>query len=181
MPRLPAAPPLGLGLRQGRLGVRVGGRRRQRGVGRVLVEPGLQLRDFALELGDLPGLPLDQGQDVRWQCGQNVRRNRRGCIHAAGNSSRNRAPMLPRPVNGYQLFRGSKAHDYEWLRDLYYLRGGARFPPEVVEAFSTVAVWGTELRYQPGTVPDDDAEVRQSTISAWKSCRRSGRKESQQA
>jgi HEPN domain-containing protein len=57
-----------------------------------------------------------------------------------------------------QLFRGSKAHDYDWLRELYYVKGGARFPPAVVQAFSTVSVWGTEMRYQPGTIPDDDAE-----------------------
>lgn len=57
-----------------------------------------------------------------------------------------------------ELFRGRKAHDYEWLRDVYYSKGGARFPPDVVQAFSTVSVWGTEMRYQPGTIPEDDAE-----------------------
>lgn len=62
------------------------------------------------------------------------------------------------------LFRGGKAHDYDWLRDVYYQRGGARFPPDVVEAFNTVSVWGTEMRYQPGTVPEDDAEAFLSAV-----------------
>jgi HEPN domain-containing protein len=65
-----------------------------------------------------------------------------------------------------QLFRGSKAHDYDWLRDLYYERKGARFPPEVVEAFSKVSVWGTEMRYQPGTIPDDDADEFLTAVKA---------------
>lgn len=56
-------------------------------------------------------------------------------------------------------FRGGKAHDYDWLRELYYTHGGSRFPPEVVEAFSTVSVWGTEMRYQPSPIPDDEAEA----------------------
>ena len=28
-------------------------------------------------------------------------------------------------------FRGSKAHEYEWLRSLYLTNGGARFPREI--------------------------------------------------
>lgn len=63
-------------------------------------------------------------------------------------------------------FRGGKAHDYDWLRELYYVKEGARFPPEVVEAFSTVSVWGTEMRYQPGTIPDDDAQEFLTAVEA---------------
>jgi hypothetical protein len=69
-----------------------------------------------------------------------------------------------------KLFRGGKAHDYDWLRDVYHSKEGAHFPPDVVQAFSTVSVWGTEMRYQPGTIPDDDAEeflVAVETIWDW--------------
>lgn len=54
-------------------------------------------------------------------------------------------------------FRGARAHDFDWLRNVYIERGGPRFPPAVVEAFSNVLVWGVELRYQPGTLDDDEA------------------------
>lgn len=66
--------------------------------------------------------------------------------------------------------RGGKAHEYEWLRGQYYTRGGPRFPPDVLQAFSTAAVWGTELRYQPGTLEEEDAKdffASAEVIRAW--------------
>lgn len=35
-------------------------------------------------------------------------------------------------------FRGSKAHEYEWLRSLYLINGGARFPREITQHFTLV-------------------------------------------
>src|SRR5690349_6619004 len=32
-------------------------------------------------------------------------------------------------------FRGSRAHEYEWLRSLYLTNGGARFPREITQHF----------------------------------------------
>ncbi|HXD86400.1 MAG TPA: HEPN domain-containing protein [Urbifossiella sp.] len=67
-------------------------------------------------------------------------------------------------------FRTIKAHDFEWLRQMYYKQGGAGFPRDVVEAFSIVSGWSTDMRYQPGTVPDDDAEAfleAADVISKW--------------
>ena len=56
-----------------------------------------------------------------------------------------------------EQFRGGKAHDFVWLRDMYRVHKGPNLPPDVVEAFSEVAIWDTDLRYEPGTVADDDA------------------------
>jgi HEPN domain-containing protein len=67
-------------------------------------------------------------------------------------------------------FRGAKAHEYQWLQDRYYSLGGARFPPAVVQAFEPVAVWGTELRYKPGTLREEDAReffASAEMIRAW--------------
>ncbi len=55
-------------------------------------------------------------------------------------------------------FRGAGAHNYDWLWFVYAEHGGARFPKEVTEAFLIIDNWGTDLRYNPGTIPPDDAE-----------------------
>jgi HEPN domain-containing protein len=36
------------------------------------------------------------------------------------------------------MFRGARAHDYEWLLHLYVEKGGARMPPSVVPHFARV-------------------------------------------
>lgn len=56
-------------------------------------------------------------------------------------------------------FRGAKAHEYEWLRSLYLINGGARFPREINQHFTLVNDWSTDLRYTPRTVPPEDAEA----------------------
>lgn len=56
-------------------------------------------------------------------------------------------------------FRGSKAHEFEWLRSLYLLNGGARFPSETTQQFTLVSDWSTELRYTPRSVQPDEAEA----------------------
>jgi HEPN domain-containing protein len=60
--------------------------------------------------------------------------------------------------NVLNTFRGSVAHKYDWLRFMYKEYGGAGLPKEILEAFRIVEDWGTDLRYQPGTIPADDAE-----------------------
>lgn len=67
-------------------------------------------------------------------------------------------------------FRGSGAHNYDWLRFMYSKYGGADFPKEIVEAFVIIEDWGTDLRYQPGTIPLNDAEeflIAVRRIWAW--------------
>lgn len=71
-------------------------------------------------------------------------------------------------------FRGVKAHDFDWLRDVYFRRGGSRFPPDVVEAFSDVVFWGVDLRYQPGTLDEDEVAkffAAARTIRSWAKAR----------
>jgi HEPN domain-containing protein len=57
-----------------------------------------------------------------------------------------------------RTFRGSRAHDFEWLRSLYLTGGGPRFPREITEAFTLVDSWSTDLRYVPRTLRCDEAE-----------------------
>ena len=63
-------------------------------------------------------------------------------------------------------FRGSKAHEYEWLRSLYLTNGGARFPREITQHFTLVNDWSTDLRYTPRSVRADDAEAFLASAAA---------------
>ncbi|SFI88392.1 HEPN domain-containing protein [Planctomicrobium piriforme] len=54
-------------------------------------------------------------------------------------------------------FRGSKAHEFDWLRDQYLLNGGPRFTKEVTKHFTLVNDWSTDLRYSPRGVVEEDA------------------------
>lgn len=54
-------------------------------------------------------------------------------------------------------FRGSRAHDFEWLRSRYLMEGGARFPREITEALTLVGVWSTDLRYLPRNLKTHEA------------------------
>jgi hypothetical protein len=54
-------------------------------------------------------------------------------------------------------FRGTKAHDFEWLRTQYLQGGGPRFSREVLEAFTLVNAWSTGMRYLPRTLGKDVA------------------------
>jgi HEPN domain len=56
-------------------------------------------------------------------------------------------------------FRGGKAHEYEWLRSLYLINGGARFPREITMHFTLVNDWSTDLRYTPRSVRANEAEA----------------------
>lgn len=67
-------------------------------------------------------------------------------------------PVRARP-DVLQSFRGGRAHEYEWLRSLYLVNGGARFPREVNQHFTLVNDWSTDLRYTPRSVRADEAEA----------------------
>lgn len=59
-----------------------------------------------------------------------------------------------------ELFAGSKAHNFDWLRSLYDKHGGptpSKKDKELMGAFVVVGTWGTHLRYDPGTMPEDAA------------------------
>jgi len=57
------------------------------------------------------------------------------------------------------LFRGARAHDYEWLLQLYAEKGGARLPLSVVPHFARVNSWSTDMRYAPGTIAAREAQA----------------------
>ncbi len=61
--------------------------------------------------------------------------------------------------NMLMSFRGSKAHEYEWLRSVYLTHGGSRFPREVNQHFTLVNDWSTDLRYTPRSVRMDEAKA----------------------
>ena len=67
-------------------------------------------------------------------------------------------------------FRGTKAHDFEWLRTRYLERGGPRFSREIVDAFAVVNTWSTDMRYLPGKQKTKEAEgflAAAETIIRW--------------
>jgi hypothetical protein len=57
-----------------------------------------------------------------------------------------------------QSFRGGRGHDFNWLRDLYYDRGGIPFPRSIARTFALVNNWSTDLRYVPRTVKTSEAD-----------------------
>jgi len=57
------------------------------------------------------------------------------------------------------MFRGARAHDYEWLLHLYVEKGGARMPPSVVPHFARVNAWSTDMRYVPGTIAAHEVQA----------------------
>jgi HEPN domain-containing protein len=54
-------------------------------------------------------------------------------------------------------FRGSKGHDFDWLKRQYFKHGGAQFPSDVMRHFSLVNTWETDLRYYAATARPADA------------------------
>lgn len=58
-----------------------------------------------------------------------------------------------------ERFRGARAHDYEWLLQLYAEKGGARMPSSIVPHFARVNSWSTDMRYAPGTIAMHEAKA----------------------
>lgn len=50
------------------------------------------------------------------------------------------------------MFRGARAHDFDWLRRQYRQRGGPGEPRLTAEHFIRLASWSTELRYSPRSI-----------------------------
>ena len=57
------------------------------------------------------------------------------------------------------MFRGARAHDYEWRLHLYVEKGEARMPLSVVPPFARVNAWSTDMRYTPGTMAAHEAQA----------------------
>ena len=54
-------------------------------------------------------------------------------------------------------FRGRRAHDIEWLRDLYRRSIGGTIPRDVALHLMRVATWDTDLRYETALQAQGDA------------------------
>ncbi|MEX0718585.1 MAG: hypothetical protein WD066_18475 [Planctomycetaceae bacterium] len=55
-------------------------------------------------------------------------------------------------------FRGNRAHDFEWLREVYFEQGGARLTRDMIVAFNWASLWSTDLRYSPRPLVPEDAK-----------------------
>jgi HEPN domain-containing protein len=63
-------------------------------------------------------------------------------------------------------FRGSRAHDIEWLGALYRRYVGATIPREITRHLSRVASWSTDLRYVTGSIKSRDADEFMDSVIA---------------
>jgi hypothetical protein len=59
-----------------------------------------------------------------------------------------------------------QGHDFSWLKHEYQTAGGAPFPPDVQRNFVTVSSWGTDIRYQTGSIKLKEAEAFLSASEA---------------
>ena len=55
-------------------------------------------------------------------------------------------------------FRGSRAHNFDWLRARYFENGGSSMPAEISRYYVLVNSWDTEWRYFSGMALRRDAE-----------------------
>ena len=58
-----------------------------------------------------------------------------------------------------QLFRGVRAHDYDWLMAIYRENGGTRILHDLVAHFMRVSAWSTDMRYSPARIEISEAKV----------------------
>jgi len=63
-------------------------------------------------------------------------------------------------------FRGSRAHDIEWLGALYRRHAGAAIPRDITRHLSRVASWSTDLRYATGSLRSRDADEFMDSVIA---------------
>jgi hypothetical protein len=66
-------------------------------------------------------------------------------------------------------FRGTRAHNIEWLGALYRRHTGRVIPRDVRRHLARVASWSTDLRYVTGTLRQREAEefMESVVISTW--------------
>jgi HEPN domain-containing protein len=74
------------------------------------------------------------------------------------------APGLRREILGE--FRGSRAHDIEWLGALYRRHVAVAVPRDVTRHLSRVASWSTDLRYATGLMKRRDADEFMESVVA---------------
>jgi HEPN domain-containing protein len=74
------------------------------------------------------------------------------------------APGLRKQLLGE--FRGSRAHDIEWLSALYRRHARAVIPREVSRHLARVAAWSTDLRYTTGVLKRREADQFRESVVA---------------
>jgi HEPN domain-containing protein len=74
------------------------------------------------------------------------------------------APGLRRQL--LAQFRGSRAHEIEWLGALYRRRVGLAIPRDITRHLSRVASWSTDLRYATGVVKRQEADEFMNSVMA---------------
>ncbi|MEX0824595.1 MAG: hypothetical protein WD119_00430, partial [Pirellulaceae bacterium] len=57
------------------------------------------------------------------------------------------------------MFRGARAHDFDWLVRRYAERSAAGLAADLVPHFARVNTWSTDMRYSPGTIALRDAKA----------------------
>jgi hypothetical protein len=63
-----------------------------------------------------------------------------------------------------------QGHSFDWLKHQYQKAGGAAFPSTIQRSFVTVSTWGTDLRYETGSIKLKEAEAflaAAEAILAW--------------
>ena len=63
-------------------------------------------------------------------------------------------------------FRGSRAHNVEWLAGLYRRNVPMQVPNDVTRHLARVASWSTDLRYATGTIKAWEADEFMSSVVA---------------
>ena len=103
----------------------------------------------------------------RFEDAEVLLRNRRttGAIYLAGYAVECvlKALLLANIPRGRQRrflqeFRGTRAHDFDWLRQQLQARG-VQLPQTLRKEFTRVNTWSTDLRYNPGTTRYDRGEA----------------------
>jgi hypothetical protein len=74
------------------------------------------------------------------------------------------APALRQQLVGE--FRGSRAHNIEWLSALYRHHVGAETPRNITRHLARVASWSTDLRYTTGLVKRREADEFMDSVVA---------------
>jgi HEPN domain-containing protein len=59
-----------------------------------------------------------------------------------------------------------QGHNFDWLIHEYRRAGGAPFTTEIQRNFVTVSTWGTDLRYETGSIKRKEAEAFLSAAEA---------------
>jgi hypothetical protein len=74
------------------------------------------------------------------------------------------APRLRNQLLGE--FRGSRAHNVEWLGALYRHHVGVAIPRVVTRHLARVASWSTDLRYATGSLKSKEADEFMDSVVA---------------